>query len=89
MRLKVDLLVPSPDETYPTIKVPELNAYAQGLPYLKYVLSNSQEAPILKSAWGGYGASAGPYAHRDLSDEEDRPHCNGCRPQRGVGRLGA
>jgi hypothetical protein len=46
-RLKVDLLVPSPDETYPTIRVPELNAYAQGLPYLKYVLSNSQEAPIL------------------------------------------
>jgi hypothetical protein len=46
-RLKVDLLVPSPDETYPTIKVPELNAHAQGVPYLKYVLSNSQEAPIL------------------------------------------
>jgi hypothetical protein len=46
-RLRVDLLVPSPDESYPTIKVPELNAYAQGLPYLKYVLSNSQEAPIL------------------------------------------
>ena len=46
-RLKVDLLVPSPDETYPTIKVPELNAYAQGLPYLQYVLSNSQEAPVL------------------------------------------
>jgi hypothetical protein len=45
-RLKVDLLVPSPDETYPTIPVPELSAYAQGLPYLKYVLSNSQEAPI-------------------------------------------
>jgi hypothetical protein len=42
-----DLLVPSPDETYPTIKVPGLNAYAQGLPYLKYLLSNSQEAPIL------------------------------------------
>lgn len=39
--------VPSPDDTYPTIKVPELNAYPQGLPYLKYVLSNSQEAPIL------------------------------------------
>jgi hypothetical protein len=46
-RLKVDLLVPSPDETYPTIPVPELSGYAQGLPYLKYVLSNSQEAPIL------------------------------------------
>jgi hypothetical protein len=46
-RLKVDLLVPSPDETYPTIKVPELNADVQGLPYLKYLLSNSQQAPIL------------------------------------------
>jgi hypothetical protein len=46
-RLKVDLLVPSPDETYPTIKIPELDAYAQGLPYLKYVLSKSQEAAIL------------------------------------------
>jgi hypothetical protein len=46
-RLKVDLLVPSPDETYPTIPVPELKAYAQGLPYLKYLLGNSQEAPLL------------------------------------------
>jgi hypothetical protein len=46
-RLKVDLLLPSPDETYPTIPVSELSAYAQGLPYLKYLLSNSQQAPIL------------------------------------------
>jgi hypothetical protein len=46
-RLKVDLLVPSPDETYPTVPVPELGAHAQGLPYLKYLLSNSQQAPIL------------------------------------------
>jgi hypothetical protein len=46
-RLRVDLLVPSPDDTYPTIPVPELSAYAQGLPYLRYLLSNSQEAPIL------------------------------------------
>ena len=46
-RLKVDLLVPSPDQTYPTIKIPELGAHAQGLPYLKYVLSKSQDAPIL------------------------------------------
>jgi hypothetical protein len=46
-RLKVDLLVPSPDENYPTIPVPELKAYAQGLPYLKYLLGNSQKAPIL------------------------------------------
>jgi hypothetical protein len=46
-RLRVDLLVPSPDETYPTIRIPELDAYAQGLPYLKYLLSKSQEATIL------------------------------------------
>jgi hypothetical protein len=46
-RLRVDLLVPSLDETDRTIRVPELRAYAQGLPYLQYVLSNSQEAPIL------------------------------------------
>jgi hypothetical protein len=39
--------VPSPDETYPTIKIPELDAYAQGLPYLKYVLSKSQQATTL------------------------------------------
>jgi hypothetical protein len=46
-RLKVDLLVPSPDESYPTIEVPELKAYVQGLPYLKYLLGKSQEAPLL------------------------------------------
>jgi hypothetical protein len=46
-RLRVDLLVPSPDESYPTIPVPELGAYAQGLPFLRYLLSISQEAPIL------------------------------------------
>ncbi|MBS0365669.1 MAG: hypothetical protein JSR67_07600 [Proteobacteria bacterium] len=46
-RLKVDLLVPSPDESYPTIAVPELKAHAQGLPYLRYLLGNSMEVPIL------------------------------------------
>jgi hypothetical protein len=46
-RLKVGLLVPSSDDSYPTIPVPELSAHAQGLPYLKYLLANSQEAPIL------------------------------------------
>jgi len=30
-----------------TIPVPELGAYAQGFPYLKYLLTNSQDAPIL------------------------------------------
>lgn len=48
-RLMVDLLAPSPDESYPTIEVPELKAYAQGLPYLKYLLGKSQEAPLLSA----------------------------------------
>ncbi|GAC1661502.1 MAG: GSU2403 family nucleotidyltransferase fold protein [Candidatus Dormibacteraceae bacterium] len=46
-RLKVDLLVPSPGEAYPTIAVPELKAHAQGLPYLRYLLGHSQEVPVL------------------------------------------
>jgi hypothetical protein len=46
-RLKVDLLVPSPGEGYPTIPVPELKAHAKGLPYLRYLLGNSQEVPVL------------------------------------------
>lgn len=47
--LKVDLLVPSTNEDYPTIPVPELKAHAKGLPYLAYLLSASQEVPILSS----------------------------------------
>jgi hypothetical protein len=46
-RLKVDLLVPSSDESYRTIAVPELRANAQGLPYLRYLLGSSQEVPLL------------------------------------------
>ena len=46
-KLRVDLLVPSSDETYPTIAVPELKAHATGLPYLGYLLGVSQEIPIL------------------------------------------
>jgi hypothetical protein len=46
-RLKVDLLVPSSDEGYRTIPVPELKAHAQGLPYLRYLLGSSQEVPLL------------------------------------------
>jgi hypothetical protein len=46
-RLRVDLLVPSPDEDYPTIPVPELGAHAKGLPYLAYLLGASQQAPVL------------------------------------------
>jgi hypothetical protein len=46
-RLRVDLLVPSPDEGYPTVPVPELGAHAKGLPYLAYLLGTSQEIPVL------------------------------------------
>ena len=43
----VDLLVPSRDETFPTVAVPELGAYATALPYLKYLLAESQPATLL------------------------------------------
>lgn len=43
----VDLLVPSRDETFPIVEVPELGAYATALPYLKYVLAESQPATLL------------------------------------------
>lgn len=46
---RVDLLVPSADDDYPTIPVPELKAYAQGLPHLAYLLEASQEIPVLSS----------------------------------------
>jgi hypothetical protein len=47
--LHVDLLVPSSDDTYPTVAVPELKAHAQGLPHLAYLLAESQEIPVLSS----------------------------------------
>jgi len=43
----VDLLVPSPDETFPVVSVPELGAHATGLPYLAYLLEESQTAALL------------------------------------------
>jgi hypothetical protein len=45
----VDLLVPSPDGTYPIVPVPGLKAHAQGLPHLAYLLSASQEIPVLST----------------------------------------
>ena len=46
-RFHVDLLVPSSDETFPTVAVPELRAHAKGLPYLKYLLEESQVSVLL------------------------------------------
>ena len=46
-RFHVDLLVPSPNETFPTVEVPELQAYATALPYLGYLLKESQTSVLI------------------------------------------
>lgn len=46
-RFHVDLLVPSPNDEFPIIPVPELQAHATGLPYLKYLLAESQMAMVV------------------------------------------
>jgi hypothetical protein len=43
----VDLLVPSPDESFPVLPVPELKAHATGLPYLRYLLEESQTGVLM------------------------------------------
>jgi hypothetical protein len=43
----VDLLVPSRDDSFPTVPVPELRAHAIGLPYLGYLLAGSQVAMVM------------------------------------------
>lgn len=47
--LRVDLLVPSRNDDYPVIPVPELKAHAKGLPYLAYLLGVSQQVPALSA----------------------------------------
>jgi hypothetical protein len=44
---QVDLLAPAADETYPTIRVSELQAHATGLPFLGYLLAESQLGAVL------------------------------------------
>jgi len=46
-RFHVDLLVPSPNEEFPVLPVPELKAHATGLPYLNYLLEESQMAMLM------------------------------------------
>ncbi len=46
-RFHVDLLVPSPDETFPVAPVPELGAHGRGLPYLDYLLAESQTSMVM------------------------------------------
>jgi hypothetical protein len=43
----VDLLVPSQNETVPAVAVPELKAHATGLPFLQYLLAESQTGLLL------------------------------------------
>ncbi|MEX2163412.1 MAG: GSU2403 family nucleotidyltransferase fold protein [Sulfuricaulis sp.] len=46
-RFHVDLLVPSANEDFPVVPVPELRAYATGLPYLDCLLAESQTAMLM------------------------------------------
>ena len=46
-RFHVDLLVPSKDNTFPTVAVPELGAHASGMPYLAYLLGQSHMGTLL------------------------------------------
>ncbi|MDR3101600.1 MAG: nucleotidyltransferase domain-containing protein, partial [Paraburkholderia sp.] len=46
-RFHVDLLVPSDDDSFPTVAVPELGAHATGLPYLAFLLGKSQMATLI------------------------------------------
>jgi len=43
----VDLLVPSTNDEFPVVPVPELKAHATGLPYLGYLLAESQTTMLL------------------------------------------
>jgi hypothetical protein len=46
-RFHVDLLAPSPDNSFSVVAVPELQAHATGLPYLAYLLGATQFATLL------------------------------------------
>lgn len=46
-RFHVDLLVASPDDQVRIIKMPELNAHATALPYLAYVLNQTQMSTLV------------------------------------------
>ncbi len=46
-RFHVDLLVPSPDNEIRIVEVPELKAHATALPYLSYLLGQTQMATLI------------------------------------------
>ncbi len=46
-KLKVDLLVPSRDASYGSVRIPELKAYATALPFLGFLLAEQLDTVIL------------------------------------------
>lgn len=48
-RFTFDLLVPTAGDEIETLAVPELNAYATGLPYLRYLLTETQTGAAISS----------------------------------------
>jgi hypothetical protein len=46
-RLRVDLLVPSRDATYHSVRVPELKAHATALPFLAFLLAEQVDTVVL------------------------------------------
>ena len=56
-RFHLDLLAPSPDDSFQEIPVPELGAYATGVPYLRYLISAPQNA-LLSSRNGCFQVKA-------------------------------
>ena len=46
-RFQVDLLVPSPNDEFKVVPVPELKAHAQSIPYLRYLLGETQRSLLI------------------------------------------
>src|ERR1700682_4574807 len=61
-RFHVDLLVPSSSNAFPVVPVPELKAHAQALPYLAYLLGDTEMTALI--AREGVAAIRVPSAER-------------------------
>src|ERR1700687_6230235 len=61
-RFHVDLLVPSRNNTFPVVPIPELKAHAQALPYLGYLLGDTDMTALI--AREGVAAIRLPSAER-------------------------
>jgi hypothetical protein len=61
-RFHVDLLVPSRGGSFPVVPIPELKTHAQGLPYLDYLLDDTQTSALI--AREGVAAVRVPAAER-------------------------